>query len=141
MIPIRKGMQMPRLFKTAASLRIFGDDLDPEEITAQLGKRPDKAEKKGETIHNPSGTTRIARRGRWSITVERQKPGDLDAQIKTLLAEATDNAEVWQSITSRFDADVFCGLFMDEENEGLEISPDALNALGTRGIRMNESRP
>ena len=53
---------MTALSKTAASLRTFGPDLDPEEITNLLGKRPDAAERRGQIIRNPkSGAERTAR--------------------------------------------------------------------------------
>lgn len=125
---------MAELYKTAASLRIIGDDLDPEEITNQLGKQPDASEKRGETIRLPSGRERIARRGRWSVKVESLSPGDLDAQVKDLLSGTTNDIDIWRTITSRFRADIFCGLFLNEGNEGLIVSPNTLKLLGDRGI-------
>lgn len=128
---------MTALHRTAASLRLFGDDLDPDEITAALGKQPDVAERRGDTIRTPSGRERIARRGRWSVKVDRRTPGDLDAQVAELLAGTTDNLEVWRSITARYDADIFCGLFLNEQNEGLMVSPAILKMLGERGISLD----
>jgi hypothetical protein len=96
---------MSALSKTAASLRFFGDDLNPEEVTQLLGKEPDKAERRGEV--RPSGYT--VRRGRWSVSAGRRTPGDLDSQIAELLAGMTDDLAVWQrlplSITQTFSAD------------------------------------
>lgn len=128
---------MPTISETAASLRIFGDDLDPDEITAKLGKQPDTSAKKGESVIMPSGRKRIARTGRWSVSAEKRQPGDLDAQIRELLAGTTADLEIWRSITSRFDADIFCGLFMEDCNEGLALYPDILAALGKRGICLS----
>ena len=33
--------------------------------------------------------------------------------------------------------DLFCGLFMHESNEGAEISPASLTALGDRGVKLS----
>jgi Domain of unknown function (DUF4279) len=129
---------MTALSKTAASLRIFGQDLDPDEITHLLGKEPDVTERRGQVIRSPtSGTERTVRRGRWSIRVERRSPGDLDEQIAALLSGTIDDLSVWQRVTSVFDADVFCGLFLKEENEGVEVAPTTLKKLGDRGLRLS----
>jgi hypothetical protein len=129
---------MTALNRTAASLRIFGEDLDPDEITNLLGKEPDDIERRGQVIRNPkSGTERTARRGRWSIQVKRRSPGDLDAQIAALLDGTTDDLSRWQRVTSAFDADIFCGLFLEEENEGLILAPTTLKNLGDRGLFLS----
>ena len=128
---------MAVLRKTEASLRILGDDLDPEEITAALGKQPDKAARLGDTLRTPLGGERISQTGVWSVSVEQRIPGDLDAQIAKLLEGTTENIGVWRNITSRFKSDIFCGLFLDECNEGLSISPTTMKALGERGILLD----
>lgn len=43
---------------------------------------------------------------------------------------------VWQDIAKRYQADLFCGLFMHGMNEELTIPPRLLAALGARGIEM-----
>ncbi|MBS0240104.1 MAG: DUF4279 domain-containing protein [Proteobacteria bacterium] len=129
---------MAALSETAASLRIFGQDLDPDEITNLLGKAPDVAERRGQVIRNlKSGTERTARRGRWGIHVERRSPGDLDAQIAALLDGTTEDLAVWQRVTSAYDADIFCGLFLEEKKEGLCVGPATLKKLGDRGLRLD----
>ncbi len=40
------------------------------------------------------------------------------------------------ALASRFDIDLFCGWFMAGGNEGVELSPATLLALGERGIRL-----
>jgi hypothetical protein len=123
---------MNALSKTAASLRLFGDDLNPDEVTRLLGKEPDVAERKGDI--RPSGST--VRRGRWSVKVGRRAPGDLDGQIAELLAGTTEDLAVWQRLTSVYAANVFCGLFLEQENEGVDVSPQTLRMLGERGVKL-----
>lgn len=127
---------MATVRKTRASLRLQGEELDPDEVTRLLGKVPDTAERRGDVLRIPSGRERIARWGRWSVSVERRTPGDLDGQIAVLLDGTTNDLELWRRLTSSFDADVFCGLFLTEGNEGLCISPRTLLMLGERGIKL-----
>ncbi len=127
---------MAELYGTAACLRIFGDDLDPDEITSILGAKPTRGERKGGIWLTPRGDQMIARTGRWSIDVARREPGDLDGQIAEILAPLNQDLLAWQDLTTRFRADFFCGLFMEEGNEGLELSPKTMLDMGARGIKF-----
>ncbi len=127
---------MGELHKTAASLRFFGDDVDPEEITRLLGGAPTVGVRKGGIWLTSRGVEKTAFRGQWRVTVERRSPGDLDGQVAQLLTPLTTDFAVWNDLTRRFKADVFCGLFLNEFNEGLTLSPETLEALGLRGLSL-----
>ena len=120
-----------------ATLRFFGDDLIPEALSSLLGAPPTEAHAKGEEIiGRTTGKVRIAKTGCWRLTAERQQPEDLEAQIFELLAKLTDDLSVWASL-SRYEPDLFCGIFMGSSNDGLPLSAKALLALGQRGIALN----
>lgn len=121
--------------ETSISLRLFGDDLVPDVVTAALGKPPSGAETKGEVIINAvTGQSRVARRGGWRYRVERREPGDLDGQIDELFSALTDDLSVWRALTSRYRADLFVGLFLKESNEAIKISAKSLEILASRGV-------
>jgi hypothetical protein len=126
---------MAKLSKTAASLRIFGDDLDPEEVTRLLGKKPGRAQRKGEIVRLGSGE-HVSRTGAWSLKADDRTPGDLDLQISELLAGTTDDLAAWRDLAERYRVDAFCGFFMKDANEGISISPLTLQRLGERGIAL-----
>jgi hypothetical protein len=42
----------------------------------------------------------------------------------------------WRTLTSRFSADVFCGLFMDQSNEGFSLGAETLRMLADRGLEI-----
>lgn len=128
---------MSELHNTVACLRFFGDDLDPDEITRLLGASPTVGVRKGGIWHTESGAEKIARSGSWRLKVEDCSPGDLDAQIAKLLAPLTSDLAVWKELTCRFKADVFCGLFLQESNEGISLTPESLAALGSRGLLLD----
>jgi hypothetical protein len=125
---------MGSLHKTAASLRFFGDALDPDEITARLGAPPTVGVRKGGTWTTSTGASKPARTGSWRLETERRWPGDLDGQIAELLNALTDDLTVWRDLTTRFQADLFCGLFLQEGNEGLSLSAETTLSLGERGL-------
>jgi hypothetical protein len=130
---------MSEISQTQVSLRLFGDELDPDEVTKLLGRAPDVARRRGEGWWRPDGrfVRHPALRGSWSIEAERSTPGDLDGQINNLLSETTDDLSIWSFLTSKYHVDMFCGLFLEELNEGISISPRTLQMLGERGIVLN----
>ncbi|MDA5341480.1 DUF4279 domain-containing protein [Stenotrophomonas maltophilia] len=118
------------------TLRFFGDDLLPAEITAMLGANPTAAHSKGQQLTGSQpGAVRIARTGSWRLSAAGREPEDLEAQIFEVLDQLTGDTAVWQSL-ARFRPDLFCGLFMGSSNDGVSLSPRALLALGQRGIEL-----
>lgn len=118
-------------------MRFFGDDLDPEEITAALGTSPTVGVRKGGVWFTSRGVEKLAPRGSWRRHVPRRAPGDLDAQIAELLAPLTPDLSIWRDLSARYQADIFCGLFMKEGNEGWNLSPKTLIAVGNRGLLID----
>jgi Domain of unknown function (DUF4279) len=123
--------------RSAATLRISGDELQPAEITRLLGCDPSAAQTKGEQIiGRKTGSGRIASTGMWRLVASRREPEDLDGQIAELLSKLTDDLSVWASIARTYQVDLFCGLFMGGSNEGLSISPESMATLGIRHIEL-----
>lgn len=64
-------------------------------------------------------------------------PEDLDGQIAELLSKLTPDLDMWARIGARFEVDLFCGLFMSNDNQGLSLSVTSLDALSRRGIELS----
>ncbi len=48
-----------------------------------------------------------------------------------------DDVTVWQTLSARFSGRLFCGLFLQEGNEGLRIEPATLAAIAKRGLCLD----
>ena len=118
--------------RTVATLRIIGDDLDPDEVTRLLGAEPTAQSRKGE----PNRSGYPAQRGIWRLNATEQVPGDLNTQIDELLAKVTPDLSVWADLTLKFRCDIFCGLFIQDGNEGEQLEPRTLAMLGSRGLQL-----
>lgn len=127
---------MGKIRQSAASLRIFGDELQPTEISRMLKCEPTQARVKGEVIKYRSGRERTITCGSWLLSAERAEPEDLDGQIKWSMAKMTNDLGVWQTLTSSYDVDMFCGAFMQSGNDGLSISAESMLALGARRVEL-----
>jgi hypothetical protein len=126
---------MGQLEHTRASLRIFGENLNPDEITALLGVSPTKSYRKGEPRSSREGSP-ARPEGSWHLSCDPAWPGNLDAQINELLSNTTDDPLVWRTINEQYRADLFTGLFMDSSNDGLTLMPETLAAVGQRGLAI-----
>jgi Domain of unknown function (DUF4279) len=127
---------LAHLARSAATLRIAGDDLVPEEISALLGAEPTHAQRKGQELPSKSGV-RIAKFGHWRLETKDREPEDLNGQVKELLDQLTTDLEVWQALSKRFEIHLFCGWFMNESNEGVGVSPSTMSLLAARGIELS----
>ena len=121
---------------SVATLRFFGDDLVPDEITALLGTSPTVSHLKGQKlVGSKTGTVRIAKTGSWRLHAAPHEPADIEAQILEVLGKLTPDLSIWASL-SRYQPDMFCGFFMRSSNDGLPLSANTLLSLGQRGIAL-----
>ncbi|MES2889631.1 MAG: DUF4279 domain-containing protein [Pseudomonadota bacterium] len=127
---------MTILHRARATLRIMGDDLEPAEVSRLLGVEPSLAYRKGE-LALVTKRRRPAKLGMWQFQCPPMKPSDFDAQVAMLLSPLTQDMKIWKRLGMKYRVDLFCGWFMREENEGEEISPGTLVALGSRHIRLS----
>ena len=129
---------MTRLERSVATLRVFGDDLLPSEVTGLLGAEPTDSSTKGQVFASASASgTRIARSGSWRLCAIDREPEGVDEQVAELLAQLTQDLSVWRELSRRYALDLFCGWFLGSGNEGLEIRPQTLAALSERGIKLS----
>jgi hypothetical protein len=128
---------VPDLRESIATLRISGDDLVPEAISALLGFDPTGSHLNGQTDVLSSGAVRVRKTGLWSISTKHSRPANFDGQVAELLGQLTDDLTVWRGLSDRYDIDLFCGWFMGDSNAGIEIGVATLKKLAQRGIRID----
>ena len=90
----------------------------------------------GRNLANPSGQGKGCS-GSWRLNAKTSSPGNLDHQINSLLDRATGDAATWQSFAGRFRGVIFCGLFLETENEGIDIQPETLFRMAERGLKLD----
>lgn len=128
---------MAHLARSKASLRIFGDDLVPNEVSGLLCCSPTEAWIKGQVEHSRTGREIVRKSGAWFLRASEAEPENLDGQVAELLSQMTNDLDVWATVTRQFEVDLFCGWFMEESNEGVSVSPSTLRLLGERGIELS----
>ena len=115
-------------------IRFFGDDLDPNEVSQLLGSSPTGSERLGDLI--PSRIrSRTARTGSWRLATE-QSSDEIEEQLVALFGRLTADLAVWQSLTTPFEADIFCGVFHVYQSHHVVFSPRLHPLLADRNLPL-----
>jgi len=126
---------MAHLHRSVAALRICGDKLDPDEVSRLLGGVPTLSYRKGD-VKKSKIRDIVRKSGAWLLDATDREPADLAAQVDEILGQLTQDLSVWASLANDYRVDLFCGLFMEQTDEGVEVSAKTLKALSERGIKL-----
>jgi hypothetical protein len=115
------------------TLAIYGETLEPEDVSRRLGRLPTHAHRKGDSkkAGRPPYPT-----GAWLLTLKGKAPSSLSDSIVSLLQELPVDGEFWKSMTSAFDVQLRIGIHTGGWNRGFSISPDAAAMIATTGASM-----
>lgn len=124
---------MAAIARARVSLRVLGDGLEPEEVSALLGAEPSRSHHKGDPVpaHRGSG---VERTGAWILDSALPEKAEIEEHLEALLARVTHDPDEWLNLTERFSATVLVSAFLDRYNEGFELSPRLSQALAERGL-------
>jgi hypothetical protein len=112
---------MAHLNRSVATLRIGGDKLDSDEISRLLGGVPTLSFRKGEVKKSKFNDV-VRKAGAWMLDATDREPENLNAQVEEILGQLTKDLSVWAALTKEYKVDLFCGFFMKETDEGIEVS-------------------
>jgi hypothetical protein len=118
------------------SLRIRGDELDPDLITQHLGVAPTFAVRQGDaSCHD--GATRTRSEGVWVYRLSAAPDTELGELVEMLLAPFPTDINLWEELMSTYSADVLCGVYIEGSHQGTSLSVEALTRLGRLGLSLN----
>ncbi len=128
---------MSEISSSTVTIRLLGAELDPDHVTQLLRGTPSAAAKTGDKIIKPDGRERIVKRGFWRLEYGKRDAMGLEEKIEILLAKLTDNLESWQDVTRNLEsADIYCGLFIDNWNEGFTLSSSMIKKISDRNLTI-----
>jgi hypothetical protein len=121
--------------EVSVSLRVASPNLEPTEVTALLGVEPTFAARKGD--RRRSGSVEVVQRtGIWIFALPESREWELADAIRTLLARLPEDLAVWERLRAKAKIDVFCGLYLEHWNRGVDLSPELLRQLADRGLTL-----
>jgi hypothetical protein len=116
---------------SSATLCVYGDDLEPAEVSALLGLEPTDAHRKGHR-HGPRSPP--ARQGAWLLSVRGRAPQEPSHRLRELLARLPNDPAVWSELRSRYTARIFVGVFMEAWNCGFDLPAELMGHLARTGL-------
>ena len=132
---------MADIARARVSLRVFGDSLEPEEVSALLGRQPTRSHRKGDKVFRTSSNAMTSGSvalteptGAWILDSGLSEKAEIEDHVEALLAPVSNDSDEWASLTSRFSASIHCSLFLDQFNEGFELSPRLAQSMADRGL-------
>jgi hypothetical protein len=82
------------------SLRLFGEALDPERVTEQLGVKPSKKYGPGDRVSSRSAAKRT--QGMWMLQSPLPEERPLDEHIVAILGKLSCSLDEWRMATDGF---------------------------------------
>src|SRR5258708_14612907 len=112
------GGQVDRL---RVSLRVTGEDLDPDQVSILLGVRPTFAARRGD-MRSTRGAAVRQHIGVWAFEMGTSSEWTLQDFIGALLDRIPAPLAAWRRLREEYEVDLFCGLFVEEWNPGTGLS-------------------
>ena len=117
-----------------ASLRIFGDTLQPEEIGSALGLQATHTHLKGELL-SPKHTT-VRRESGWLIQSPLSERSDMVDHLKWLLDSLEPKRDVVRELSRRYRIDLFCGFSSGSGQGGFTLDSATLARIAELGVPL-----
>jgi hypothetical protein len=115
----------------AVTLRFFGEDIDPNAITAALGIAPTQAARRGKQYRGRFE----AQKGLWLLSHDRSAE-TADHQIQRLFASLSSDLRVWSLLSSQYYAEIKCDLFLEQWCRATILCRETIAAIACRGLQL-----
>lgn len=105
------------------SLALYGEDLDPTEVSGILRCEPSSSHRRGEIrIGKKTGHKTVYKQGAWFLSAEGRPPRTADEITNEVLVNVPSDDGVWSTLALRFDIQMRYGLFLEAWNRGFGLS-------------------
>jgi Domain of unknown function (DUF4279) len=108
----------PVYFNFRASLRIYGDGVDIDEISRTLGLTPTHSHRKG-SRRSPGSAPRLHDAWNYRVPVDSARP--LHEHIMALWDAVRPHIPYLRGLKSKFHVDIFCGYRSNSSTAGFEV--------------------
>jgi Domain of unknown function (DUF4279) len=119
---------------THATLRIYGDQLQPDELSIQLGLTPSKCQKKGQITQARS----ISPVGGWFLSSQGQvESRDVQRHIVWILDQINDRQAFLKDLQDQgYEMDIFCFWVSAHGHGGPELSHEIMQRLSSMRLKV-----
>lgn len=120
-----------------AQFRLFGDMLDPQQVTSRLGINPTLVHAKGDRKDSVPNREEVWQSGTWQLGSGLADSCPLEEHLTALLDVLSPVAEAIQRLLDNgCRADFFCGCFLRDWNQVVTLSPSAIRRIALLGAAI-----
>ena len=119
--------------ESSVTLAVYGEDLEPSEVTALLGVVPTKAFRKG---HRQASKSPAMPHGAWFLEVRGVSPSGPDTQLETLLSELPQSQHFWRELNERYTVQVRFAMHFEGWNKGFEFNKILVSRLAAMEVDL-----
>lgn len=116
-----------------ATLAIYGDDLDPEQVTAKLGVAPTRSQRRGVLAKDRTVAARV---GAWFLSEQGAAPEGPNELAHRLKKRLPEDPVLWASLGEEVSIQMRFGLFQEAWNRGFDLDPEVVAWLGRIGATL-----
>ncbi|MBH8572036.1 DUF4279 domain-containing protein [Nostocaceae cyanobacterium CENA369] len=121
--------------KTSVCLAIYGEDLNPDEISKHLGCQPTKAHKRGDR-KNLNFKYAPYSKGAWILNLKGHAPITAEELVRDLLLRVPREPEIWRELSATYDVQVRIAIHMEGWNKGFNLTPHTVQCISKIGASI-----
>jgi hypothetical protein len=107
--------------KISITLGIYGEGLNPDEVSRILKCQPTKAHRCGEHPHsNPRYSA--YKKGSWLLNLKGFAPTTADELIDDIMSQVSTDVQIWQELSLTHEIRVRISVHMNGWNKGFDLS-------------------
>jgi hypothetical protein len=134
--------QDPDCERTVVALRIYGDDLDPEQVSSSLGIDPTSSQRKGQIFPpNSFGRQRVAPIGGWFLSSEGVvESTDIRRHFEWLLGQLESRATEIGALRASPSVSIYISCIWWASKDGgggFVLAPEHLQKIGELGLECD----
>jgi hypothetical protein len=114
-------------------LAIYGEDLDPDELTRVLACRPTRSHRRGDKKGERS---RPAAMGAWILEFRGEPPDTPDVLTRKVVMSVPADRSLWDQLKKRFDIQIRYGIHMTGWNKGMSLPADIVSWISLLGASV-----
>lgn len=125
-----------RVDEVHVTLALYGETLDPDEVSRRLGCAPTSAFRKGDS-ERPSGRKgRPYPHGAWLLTLEDKAPVEVDALVTQLLGRLPAEPAFWSDLRRDYRVRIWIALYTTAWNRGFTLRPRTTELVALTGAEL-----
>jgi hypothetical protein len=117
--------------ESSTVLAVYGDTLDPSDVTGLLGVQPTRSFSPG---HSPGPRSPPSKHGAWFLEVRGMAPLGPEELLRELLSKLPTNAYVWAKLHERYKVQLRVAIHMQGWNKGFSLTPPTVAQLASMGV-------